>query len=228
VLAFEAHQIKKIENCIEQKNIIEKNKKELVTVRKLFLIICLTFLIVNVAFVSIDAAQKNSSTPVETQEQAFSIGPTVTFQSFNSEINTIQNGTVELFLKNPSLNNVTLEVDMNVSVPSDVHIYSEDGSMSGEVGTVNGHFSVLPGSSKTVTLHIIGERTGTFSVHSNINYWPDKNKNYLSTMSQDSSFEVTQFSNSTQSTPRSSHDTPGLGVASSILILMMLCILRRK
>ena len=81
---------------------------------------------------------------------------------------------------------------MNVSVPSDVQIYSEDSSMSGGIGTVNEHFSVLPGSSKTVTLHIIGRRTGTFSVHSNVNYWPGKNKNDLSTISQDSSFDVIQ------------------------------------
>lgn len=196
--------------------------------RKFFWILCLTSLIANAALSSIVIAQENSSILIESQEQAFRFGPTVIFQSLNSEINKTQNGTVELFLKNPSLNNVTLEADMNVSAPSNIRIYSEEGDISSAISTVNEHFSVLPGSSKTVTLHIIGERTGTFSVHSNINYWPDKNKNYLSTMSQDSSFEVTQFSNSTQSTPRSSHDTPGLGVASSILILMMLCILRRK
>ncbi len=196
--------------------------------RKFFWVLCLTFLIADAALSSISVAQENSSTPVETQEQAFRFGPTVTFQSLNSEINKTQNGTVELFLKNPSLNNVILEVDMNVSIPSDVQIYSEDSSMSVGIGTVNEHFSLLPGSSKTITLHIIGERTGTFSVHSKVNYWPGKNKNDFNTISQDSSFDVTQFSNSKQSPSGHIHDTPGLGVASSILILMMIFILRRK
>jgi len=159
-------------------------------VRKFFWILCLISLIANAALSSIGAAQENSSTLVETQEQAFRSGPIVTFQSLNYEINKTQNETVELFLKNPSLNNVTLETDMNVSVPSDIHVYSEDGSISSVSGVVNEHFSVLPGSSKTVTLHIIGERTGTFAVHSNVNYWPSKNKNDLKTISQDSSFNV--------------------------------------
>jgi hypothetical protein len=163
----------------------------MVIVHKFFWILCLTFFITNAALSSIGAAQENSSTLAEIQEQAFRSGPTVTFQSLNSEINKTQNETVELFLKNPSLNNVTLEADMNVSVPSDTHVYSEDGSIASVSGTVNEHFSVLPGSSKTVTLHIIGERTGTFSVHSNVNYWPDRNKNDLGTISQNDSFNVT-------------------------------------
>ena len=196
--------------------------------RKFFWILCLTSLIANAALSSIVIAQENSSILIESQEQAFRFGPTVIFQSLNSEINKTQNGTVELFLKNPSLNNVTLEADMNVSAPSNIRIYSEEGDISSAISTVNEHFSVLPGSSKTVTLHIIGEKTGTFSVHSNINYWPGKNKNDLNTISQDSSFDVTQFSNSKQSPSEHIHDTPGLGVASSILILMMIFILRRK
>ncbi len=201
---------------------------EISIVRQFFWTLCLTSLIANVALSSIGIAQENSSTLVETQEQAFKFGPTVTFQSLNSEINQTRNGTIELFLKNPSLNNVTLEADMNVSAPSNFRIYSEDGSISGATGTVNKHFSVLPGSSKTVTLHIIRERPGTFSVHSNVNYWPGKNKNDISTISQDSSFDIIRATNSTQSTPEHSHNTPGFGVTSSILILMMLFILRRK
>ena len=74
--------------------------------RQFFWTLCLISLIANVALSSIGIAQGNSSTLVKTQEQAFKFGPTVNFQSLNSEINQTRNGTVELFLKNPSLNNV--------------------------------------------------------------------------------------------------------------------------
>ena len=45
-------------------------------------------------------------------------------------------------MNNPNLNEVTLEVDMAVDVPSDVYIYAEDGGMTGGAGTVTGHFTV--------------------------------------------------------------------------------------
>jgi len=53
-------------------------------VRKFFWVLCLTFLIADAALSLISVAQENSSTLVETQEQAFKFGPTVTFQSLNS------------------------------------------------------------------------------------------------------------------------------------------------
>ena len=134
--------------------------------RKLLMILCFIFFIANIASSSIGLTEENSktndatsatSTLVETQD--FRLEPTVTVQSFNSEIDKKQNGTVEFFLKNPSLNNVTLEVDMDISVPSDItYIYSEDGSLSRGVGSVNKHFSLPPGTSKTVTLNLKGEK----------------------------------------------------------------------
>jgi hypothetical protein len=205
--------------------------------RKLLIILCLIFLIANVASSSIGSTQENSkandatsatSTLVEEPEQAFRFEPTVTFQSFNSEINKKQNGTIEFFLKNPSLNNVTLEVDLNIGIPSDIsYIYSEDGSLSRGVGAANKHFSVSPGTSKIVTLNFTGEKTGTLFVHSDVKYWPGKNKNDLSTMSQDSVVKV-DSSDNTQITPEHIHNAPGLGVTSIIFILIIVLIFRRK
>ncbi len=205
--------------------------------RKLIIILCFIFLIANVVSSSIGSTEENSkandaisatSTIVETQDKDFRLEPTVTVQSFNSEIDKKQSGTIEFFLKNPSLNVVTLEVDMDISVPSDItYIYSEDGSLSRGVGAVNKHFSVPSGTSKIVTLNFTGEKTGTLSVHSNVKYWPGNNKNDLSTMSQDSLVKIESSSN-TQITPERIHDAPGFGVASIIFILIMVLIFRRK
>ncbi len=65
-------------------------------------------------------------------------------------------------------------------------------------------------------------------MYSNVNYWPDKNKNDSSTLSQDSSFDVTQSSTITQPTQEHIRNTPGFGVTGSILILIMVFILRRN
>jgi hypothetical protein len=139
--------------------------------------------------------ETKSSTVVETKEQVFRIGPTVSLRPLNSEINKSQDGIVELFLNNPSLNDCPLEVDMVISVPSDIYINAQDGGMSGGAGTVTGHFSVSPGSSRTITLHIKGEKVGTFPVHFGGNYWPGTNKDQWNPINLDNSFEVTETRN---------------------------------
>lgn len=125
-----------------------------------------------------------------TKEAKFRAGPTVRLRPLNSEIDENNDGIVELFLNNPSLNDISLEVDMSVSVPSDIYIYGEDGGMSGGAGTVVGHFSVPPGSSRTITLHIKGSKIGDFPVHFGGSYWPKGDKDAWNPISLDNSFKV--------------------------------------
>jgi hypothetical protein len=138
------------------------------------------------------AESNNTKSPteaaVETKDQKFRVGPTVRLRPLNSEINKSADGIIEVFMNNPNLNDVTLEVDMSVDVPSDIYIYAEDGGMSGGAGTVNGHFTVPPGSSRTITLHIKGEKVGTFPVHFSGMYWPGDNKDKWNPINLDSSF----------------------------------------
>ena len=132
------------------------------------------------------------ASPIETiiEEAKFRVGPTVRLRPLNSEIEKDKDGIVELFMNNPSLNDVSLEVDMSISVPSGIYIYGEDGGMSGGAGTVVGHFSVPPGSSRTITLHIKGTEIGNFPVHFSGMYWPDGDKDKWNPISLDNSFKV--------------------------------------
>ena len=123
-------------------------------------------------------------------EAKFRVGPTVRLRPLNSEIDEDKDGIVELFMNNPSLNDISLEVDMSVSVPSGIYIYGADGSMSGGAGTVVGHFSVPPGSSRTTTLHVKGSETGDFPVHFSGMYWPEGDKDKWNPISLDNSFKV--------------------------------------
>jgi hypothetical protein len=143
--------------------------------------------------------------PTAVGEKKFRVGPTVRLRPLNSNIEKDKDGIVELFLNNPSLNDISLEVDMSISVPSGIYIYGEDGGMSGGAGTVVGHFSVPPGSSRTITLHIKGTEKGDFPVHFGGMYWPDEDKDKWNPISLDNSFKVIEPSASIP-TP-----TPGPG-----------------
>lgn len=189
------------------------------------------------ALQNVTDTNKNISTAgsaVATKEQTFRVGPTVRLRPLNSEINKSADGLVEVFMNNPNLNDCTLEVDMAVDVPSDIYIYAEDGGLTGGAGTVTGHFTVPPGASRTITLHIKGENVGTFPVHFSGMYWPGNSKDKWNPINLDSSFEVKEPSPS----PNTQHTTepttgshlylPGFGAASLVTTLIIVFLLRRK
>jgi hypothetical protein len=180
---------------------------------------------------NINVTHTNSA--VEKSKQNFRVGPTVRLRPLNSEIDKSQDGLVELFLSNPSVNECPMEFDLEVSVPSDIYIYAEDGSLSGGAGAVTGHFTMPPGSSRTVTLHIKGENVGTFSVHFGGIYWPGTNKNKWNPITLDTSFEVKEPATTPTPASATASDSvfktiPGFGAVGLVLIFTLMFFLRRN
>ncbi|MBA1342049.1 MAG: hypothetical protein C5S52_00390 [ANME-2 cluster archaeon] len=124
---------------------------------------------------TIEPTATATATPVPT-EAKFRVGPTVTLRPVNDVINKSQDGLVELYMNNPSLNDVTLTADVQVSVPSGIHVYGAGFASGGAAGTVAGTFTVPPGTVRTIHINIKGEKTGTFTVHFTGLYWPGGDK----------------------------------------------------
>ncbi len=116
-----------------------------------------------------------TATPVPT-EAKFRVGPTVTLRPVNDVINKSQDGLVELYMYNPSVNTVTLTADVQVGVPSGIHVYGAGFGSGGAAGTVAGKFTVPPGATRTININIKSEKTGTFTVHFTGLYWPGDDK----------------------------------------------------
>jgi hypothetical protein len=68
------------------------------------------------------AAETAEPAPTEAK---FRVSPTVTLRPVNDVIDKSQDGLVELYMNNPTLNDVTLTADVQVSVPSGIHVYGE-------------------------------------------------------------------------------------------------------
>ena len=125
------------------------------------------------------------ATPVPT-EGKFRVGPSVTLRPVTDVIETNQDGIVELFMNNPSLNEVTLNVDARVSVPSGIHVYGQSFGEGAGAGVVAGTFSVPPGTSRTIILVIKADKSARIGSHSIMFtglYWPDDNKDNFQPMS---------------------------------------------
>ncbi len=112
----------------------------------------------------------------EPTEAKFRVGPTVTLRPLNDVINKSQDGLVELYMYNPTVNDVTLTADVQISVPSGIHVYGESFASGGAAGTVAGTFTVPPGTTRTISINIKSEKTGTFTVHFTGLYWPGDDK----------------------------------------------------
>lgn len=148
--------------------------------------------------------QTEPATKTPVAEQKFRVGPTVVLRPVNDVITKDEDGLVELYIDNPSLNDITLNVDARVSVPSGIHVYGQDFAQSGAAGTAYGTFSVPPGSARTISIDLKGDKVGTYTVHFSGLYWPGDNKDNFNPLSLSHPFEVKEASENTEETTSSS------------------------
>ncbi len=149
-----------------------------------------------------------TASPTAVKEGKFRVGPTVRLRPLNDVINKSADGLIEIYMDNPSLNDVTLNVDARVNVPSGIYVYGQGFGEAGAAGTVYGTFSVPPGKARTIYLNIKAEKTGDFSAHFSGLYWPDDNKDAFNPISLDHSFKVTEAS-SNPNDPKPSNPVGG-------------------
>ena len=115
-------------------------------------------------------------TPTPTATPMFRIAPTVILRPVNDVISKSQSGLIELYMNNPSLNDVTLTADVQISVPSGLSVNGDGLGYGGAAGTVAGKFTVPPGTVRTINIYIKGERAGVFTIHFTGLYWAGDDK----------------------------------------------------
>jgi CARDB len=130
-------------------------------------------------------------------EPKFRVGPTVYLRPVADEIDTAQDGLVEIYIDNPSLNDVTLNFDMRVHVPSGLHVYGQGFGMGTAAGTVYGILEVPPGTVRTAHLNVKADESAvgkTFFIHFSSYYYPNDNEDLYNSVSLTHPFKVLQSS----------------------------------
>ncbi|MFZ3059926.1 MAG: kelch repeat-containing protein [Candidatus Methanoperedens sp.] len=165
----------------------------------------------------------------------FRVGPSVTLRPVTDVIDTNQDGIVELFMNNPSLNDVTLNVDARISVPSGIHVYGQSFGEAAGAGVVAGTFSVPPGTSRTISVTIKADksaRIGSHTLQFTGLYYPGDNKDNYQPLSltysvtvKSASKEIPEPAAQTTSTPKA----PGFEMLQVIITVgMAVLLIRRK
>ena len=125
------------------------------------------------------------------QEPGFRENPTTRLRPVNDKITADQDGIVEIFMFNPTVNDVPMSVDMIITVPAGLHVYGEGFSCAGGgAGACAGSFTINPGQSKTGHLNIKAEKVGNHQVHFSGYWWPGNNKDLRQPISLTHPFNV--------------------------------------
>jgi hypothetical protein len=125
------------------------------------------------------------ATPAPSEEK-FRVGPTVRLRPVTEVIDSSRDGIVELYMDNPSLNDVTLHADVRISVPAGIHIHGVGFGMAGAAGTVYGIFDLPPGTVRTIAVLIKADesaRLGQHTLQFSGLYYPGDNKDLYNQIS---------------------------------------------
>jgi len=174
-----------------------------------------------------------TTTTATTTVAKFRIGPTITLRPVNDVISKGKPGMIELYLSNPSINDVTLTADAYVSVPSGIHISAEGFSVGGAAGTYHGHFVTPPGNDRTIYIYVYGEKIGEYMIHAEVIYYPDENKDAYQQISLTHPFKVEEpvtptTTPTTAVTTIVTTRTPGFEVMFAIASLIAVVYLLRR
>jgi hypothetical protein len=159
---------------------------------------------------SCNLSENRTTQKIPVTEQKFRVGPTVILRPVTDIVTKGQDGLVELYMDNPTLNDVTLNVDARISVPSGVQVYGQGFGQADAAGTVYGTFSVPPGTVRTININIKGEKVGTYTVHFSGMYWPGDCKDNYNPISLTHPFEVKEGSTNAGESSNAGNDTEGV------------------
>jgi hypothetical protein len=188
--------------------------------------------------VATQAPIQTSPGATATMEKKFRVGPTVKLRPVNDEITKDQDGLIEFYMDNPSLNDVTLTVDAHISVPSGLHVYGQGFGEAGAAGTVYGVFEVPPGKARTIFITIKAEKTGDFSTQFSGTYYPENNKDAYQPISLTHPFKVLEASAKPNESPdanptdnkvqATAAKSPGIPMVVTIFVITILAYISRK
>lgn len=184
---------------------------------------------------TVTATQAPTTVATTVAVKKFRVGPTVKIRPVNDQIKKDQDGTVEIYMDNPSLNDVDLHVDARISVPSGIHVYGQGFGEAGAAGTVMGTFDIPPGKARTIYITIKAEKIGDFSAQFSGLYYPGDNKDDFQPMSLTHPFKVLEASRSPNepgatgpADQKPPEKSPGISIFAAIFIIVILGYVLRK
>ncbi len=195
---------------------------------------------VSIAVLPPKPALTPTSTPAPTTpaptEAKFRVEPTVRLRPVVDVIEKNQDGIVELYMDNPTLNDVILNVVVLVGVPSGIHVYGQGFGLADAAGVVMGTFEVPPGIAKTINVAIKADksaRIGSHSLQFTGLYYPSYNNkdNYqpISITYSVNVMEASEEPRKPQATPEPAMKVPGFtGVLVLIGLVAAIVLLRRR
>lgn len=132
--------------------------------------------------------------PLPSQEGVWRVPPDVILRVQEDTVRRNQDGVIELFINNPSLNTIPVSVDILLNTPSGTFVWGQELASGGGAGAINGSFIVNPGISRTVTIFVKSNNIGDQFIHSRVFWWPGEQRDAFKQINQTNRFTVVDAS----------------------------------
>ena len=160
----------------------------------------------------------------QTKIPEFFVNPTVEINMANNVSSSDRNGVMEVMVVNSPLNNVNLNIDLHINVPSDIHVYGDGFEITPRDDGYYCAFEVPPGTREVFQVYFRSEEIGEFNFTLDGLYYPKGNKDFSNSISGDYSLIVTSASSAPLSSILYSQNK---GVLLAILICVIFSIIFR-
>lgn len=174
----------------------------------------------------------------ENGQKNFRVSPTVVLRPVNNVITKNEDGSVELYIDNPAFNEMTLNLDVRISIPNGIYVYGQNLSQTDSEDVVYGNFSLSPGSSQKTYIAVKAAKEGNFTVYLSGLYWAGDDEEDYTPISLVHSFVVKEPSKNPEKPPvfnengtvktEESFGTPGFSVFIAIAGLLVVYAIKIK
>ena len=132
----------------------------------------------------------NSADNSDATSIAEPMGPTISFQTAQSDVTVDNDAIIAGYVSNPALNDQDMHVIVSAHVPTNILIHSSDNILMGGAGLVEGTYTLSPNQNAVIDVHAIGSKVGPYVTTFNVMYWFGKDKKHFKTINLDDSFVV--------------------------------------
>lgn len=168
-------------------------------------------------------------TKIVSTPRPWRVNPSVALSSTKTRVKVGEDALLTLSMVNPSANDVGLEVDAILKVPSGVNVESTS-FVSGGSNQVLGKFALQPGKENHVAIRIQANEAGEKLVESQMIYFPIGNKDSFEQLQQTHTLRFEAPGASPTATPAPSpvpKPTPGFEAAAGLGVLLAIAFLLR-
>lgn len=112
-----------------------------------------------------------TSNITELTPEDIKLAPLISLISLKTTVNETERAIITLSIINPVINNVNINADLNLKIPSDAFLVESTFVQTQSDNTVHSIHELEPGAERHIQIGVISNKVGTFNITSKVTYY---------------------------------------------------------